>query len=311
MLKLDNGFEYNKHKILWYAMAEKVDEIIEKKMLKPGSFSVYHELYAAREKIITSLFPNDCVRYWDYACDVAHETAAERSEADPDEPECKYCPLQWPDGITCHSIKLSLYQKLIWAIDTEDNEEAVQRCFEIAELVPYTYEEYAKRCYSFENCESGNAEDEDASNECSSDKTEDDEYDETNEIRGCSILVNDQIGEELGLHIIFGWRGNFNEFLEMAKPIRLASENYEDLPWEIGWILDYMDKHFKLSAEKDTFGNPTYESFIPNDEMHSLYLAMQQAFFLYKVLYQKYMKQSEEIDALQHTIAELKVLPSD
>ena len=53
-------------------MAEKEDEIIEKKMLKPDSFNVYYELYAAREEIIRSLFSSGCVRFWCYACDVAH-----------------------------------------------------------------------------------------------------------------------------------------------------------------------------------------------------------------------------------------------
>ena len=139
-------FDYAKHQKLWYLLAVCIEEATKENYKGNGCYCGYSELAKLKRRLLQDFFKEDDrgIRNLCFACN----TAAEEQYAnwyDPDDGlDCKFCPLQWPNGKCCDESH-SLYTQLIDRLEVNDTAGAKAICIAIANVKPFTEEEYEKK----------------------------------------------------------------------------------------------------------------------------------------------------------------------
>ena len=91
------AFQLSKHRMLWDAMPDYILKIVESE--KPGH--MWWVVNDAKHEAMKDLFPEEgYVVYNCFACQYT-KLYAELFLEEVDEKNCKYCPLDWKDGILC------------------------------------------------------------------------------------------------------------------------------------------------------------------------------------------------------------------
>ena len=141
------NFNYEGHRKLWQLLAKK--ENIQRATRQNYTGNGYYNAYGALEKLKKELLIQHFSaeernpRNYCYACQAALLNQ-EVHWVDDEEIHCEYCPLQWPGDRHCDE-KGSLYRKLIDCLQADDIDGAAAVCVEIANLQPYTDEEYEEK----------------------------------------------------------------------------------------------------------------------------------------------------------------------
>ena len=139
-------FDYAKHQKLWYLLAVCIEEATKVSYTGTGYYCGYSELAKLKRRLLHDFFKEDDrgIRNLCFACN----TAAEEQYAnwyDPDDGlDCKFCPLQWPGEKYCDEPH-SLYMQLIDRLTDNDVIGARAICVKIANVKPFTEEEYEKK----------------------------------------------------------------------------------------------------------------------------------------------------------------------
>lgn len=139
-------FNYSKHQKLWYLLAVSIAEAAQGNHKGSGYYSAYSELEKLKRRLLQEYFAEDDrnIRNLCFACN----TAVEEQYAnwfDPDEGlDCRFCPLRWPGERYCDEAH-SLYMQLVDRLTDNDVAGAKAICIAIANVKPYTDEEYEKK----------------------------------------------------------------------------------------------------------------------------------------------------------------------
>ena len=139
-------FNYEKHQKLWYLLAVCIEEATKAHYKGNGYYCGYSELEKLKRRLLQEFFEEDDrgIRNLCFACN----TAVEEQYANWSNPDngldCRFCPLQWPDEKYCDQPH-SLYTQLIDCLAVNDIDGAKAICIAIANVKPYTNEEYEKK----------------------------------------------------------------------------------------------------------------------------------------------------------------------
>ena len=139
-------FNYEKHQKLWNLLAVNIAEAAKENYKGTGYYCGYSELEKLKRRLLHDSFAEDDrnIRNLCFACN----TAAEEQYAhwfNPDDGlDCTFCPLHWPGERYCDEPH-SLYMQLIDRLAINDIEGARAICIAIANVKPYTEEEYEKK----------------------------------------------------------------------------------------------------------------------------------------------------------------------
>ena len=139
-------FDNVKHQKLWYLLAVSIAEAAKENFKGIGFYCGYSELEKLKRRLLQDFFAEDDrnIRNLCFACN----TAAEEQYAhwlNPEEGlDCSFCPLNWPGERYCDEPH-SLYMQLINRLAVNDIEGAREICIAIANVKPYTEEEYEKK----------------------------------------------------------------------------------------------------------------------------------------------------------------------
>ena len=122
----------------------------------------------------------------------------------------------------------------------------------------------------------------------------------------CLNLDHELCGDNAGLRVIFANRYHFNEFLKMCKTVQNEDEQDIKADRHISRLLEIMKNRYEeLPTNERDCGNSGSGVFIPYTEMDKVYLAMEQAFRLYHMLYKKYGERKRTMHKMGETIKEL------
>lgn len=126
------------------------------------------------------------------------------------------------------------------------------------------------------------------------------------EAPACLNLVHAPCGDDAGLRVIFANRYHFNAFLNMCKTVQQDDEQDIKADWHISRFLEIMKNRYEeLPAGESDCKDLCCSVFIPAAELDKVYLAMEQAFRLYHVLYKKYEKRKKTMHKMGKTIKDL------
>lgn len=141
-------FDYGKHQKLWLLLSENIAEAAKANYKGTGYYSGYSELEKLKQRLLQEYFTEDdrAIRNLCFACN----TAAEEQYANwfnPDEGlDCSFCPLHWPVERYCDEPR-SLYMQLIDRLAENDISGAKAACIAIANVKPYSDEEYEEKIH--------------------------------------------------------------------------------------------------------------------------------------------------------------------
>ncbi len=136
-------FNYLKHQKLWCLLAVSIAEAAKENYKGTGYYSGYSELEKLKRRLLQDYFAEDDrnIRNLCFACN----TAVEEQYVNPEEGlDCRFCPLNWPGERYCDEPH-SLYMQLIDRLAANDIDGAKAVCIAIADVKPYTDEEYEKK----------------------------------------------------------------------------------------------------------------------------------------------------------------------
>ena len=139
-------FNYEKHRRLWLLLSENIAEATKENYAGKGFYSGYSAMEKLKHKLLQQYFDEDDrqIRNLCFACNTAVREEQERDLHESDSTNCEYCPLRWPSNRYCDD-KHSLYIHLIDCLENNDESAAAKVCIAIANVKPYTDEEYEKK----------------------------------------------------------------------------------------------------------------------------------------------------------------------
>lgn len=139
-------FNQEKHRKLWLLLSEHIAEAAKENYAGTGYYSAYSELEKLKRKLLQDFFEEDdrIIRNLCFACNAAMEEQQSDWFDYDAELDCRFCPLNWPDGLYCDD-RHSLYTQLVDLLHKNDIEGAAAICITIANVTSFTDEEYLKQ----------------------------------------------------------------------------------------------------------------------------------------------------------------------
>ena len=139
-------FNYEKHQKLWNLLSENIADAAKRNHEGNGYYCGYSALEKLKRRLLQEYFSDEDQKITNlcFACSTAVEEEWQRDWHEPGSINCAYCPLNWPGEKQCDDIG-SLYSKLIKHLEDNDITDAAAICIEIANVRPYTDEEYEKK----------------------------------------------------------------------------------------------------------------------------------------------------------------------
>ena len=146
------NFECEKHQKLWYLLANEIAEAAKMNYQGNGYYSGYSAVERLKRKLLTEYFDEEDRQLQNlcFACETAYEEQ-QNDWYERDSINCDFCPLKWPDARKCDD-NHSLYMKLIDCLEADDIDTASDICVMIANVKPYTAEEYDKEVGRLQPC---------------------------------------------------------------------------------------------------------------------------------------------------------------
>jgi hypothetical protein len=139
-------FDYAKHQKLWYLLAVSIAEAAQENYKGAGYYSAYSELEKLKQRLLHDFFAEDDrnIQNLCFACNTAVEELYAHFFNPDDGLDCRFCPLQWPGERYCDESH-SLYMQLVDRLTDNDVAGARAICIKIANVKPFTEEEYEKK----------------------------------------------------------------------------------------------------------------------------------------------------------------------
>ena len=136
-------FDYAKHQKLWYLLAVCIAEAAKENYKGDGCYSAYSELAKLKRRLLQDFFKEDDrnIHNLCFACNAAAEERYAHWYDPDDGMDCRFCPLNWPNGKCCDESH-SLYTQLIDRLEANDTAAAKAICIAIANVKPYSAAEY-------------------------------------------------------------------------------------------------------------------------------------------------------------------------
>ncbi len=139
-------FDYAKHQKLWYLLAVSIGEAAKENYKGTGYYSAHSELEKLKRRLLQDFFAEDdrSISNLCFACNTAVEEQYANWFSPDNGLDCRFCPLQWPCERYCDEPD-SLYMQLIDRLTDNDVLGARKICVKIANVKPFTDEEYEKK----------------------------------------------------------------------------------------------------------------------------------------------------------------------